>query len=89
MITAHAPFLCFFLFIGLAASQQMQVAQAYISSDDITSHPTYASSLEKFVQVEKEMFRIKERASFHQFVHIIPTVLKLINAERVLEIGII
>mmetsp|Transcript_9054 Transcript_9054/g.16992 ORF Transcript_9054/g.16992 Transcript_9054/m.16992 type:complete len:207 (+) Transcript_9054:1-621(+) len=33
------------------------------------------------------MYRIKERASFHSFVHIIPTVLELIHAVNVLEIG--
>jgi hypothetical protein len=69
-----------------AASQQ-QLASSYVTSDDITSHATYATSLEKFLQIEKEMFRIQERASFHSFVHLIPPVLELIHAENVLEIG--
>lgn len=76
-----------FLFAGLQVAATSKPAFSYISPDDITSHPTYAASLDFFLQIEKDMHRIEERASFHSFVHLIPPVLELIHAVNVLEIG--
>lgn len=79
--------LCFNIFALIVCAQSADDRTRYITSTDITSHPTYEKSLSNFLKIESEMYRIKERASFHSFVHIIPTVLELIHAVNVLEIG--
>jgi hypothetical protein len=85
MIMVHL--LSMVLFLACLTIQCVQAQERYITSEDITSHPSYSASLPYFLKIESEMYRIKERASFHSFVHIIPPVLELIKAVTVLEIG--